>query len=84
MTLQRENVLTPLLGPARTTALPLGDKCSPSDLSRRWHLESSPALDSSLLHSSGRSDPIPETSHTDRNTRFVKSLGKYPNDTTSH
>lgn len=84
MTLQRGSVRMPLLGPARTTALPLGDKGSPSEDLRRWHLESSPALDSSHLHLSRRSGPVPETSHTDRNMRFVKSLGKYPNEIPSH
>jgi hypothetical protein len=65
VTLQRESVPMPQLGPARTTALPPGDKGS----------DSSPAIDSSHLHLSGRSGPVPETSHSDRNMRLVKSLG---------
>lgn len=71
MTLQRASVLTPQLGPARTTALPPGDKGSLSGL----RTDSSPAIDSSLLHLSGRSGPVPETSHSDRNMRLVNSLG---------
>lgn len=73
----------PQLGPARTTALPLGDKGPPSGLETL----ASPLLSSTRLlpPASVREEwPSPRNKLQWQELRLVKSLEKYPNEITSH